>query len=1621
MFLMLFHPQGYREIPLSGMDNLDCTVTLDAQEYGLRAGAGLHLEAVSGRWRVLEGTGCTVQGPAELGNGTHCRLVTRAGETVQMIAVDVRETLPVSRKIDLSGVDELTFGSGEGCGVRYDFMGFVSRRHGSFVRSGGAFWLCDTSSNGLYCNGRKVSGRQMLRFGDRVDAFGLTFVYLGSVLCVMSRTGAALSVDESLRCVSRTAWNVVRPEPDRAPAEILFNRSPRVRPELYTGEVTVEAVPAPRFSQRKPLMLLIGPSFTMALPMLLGCLLAVYGSRTSGMGSSVFLYTGMVTALASAALGVLWAVLNLRHSRREEFLAEQHRTEAYGAYLMGVARELRAQYEYNVRALHQTYPPAAECCRFGVHTPQLWSRNRSHGDFLFCRLGLGERPFPVEVKIPKEGFELDPDELRAKPAVLRREYSVMRNVPVGVDLRETLLLGVAGPQARDVVYAMIAQLAASNCYTDVRILFAGARDDAGGRRAWDFLKWLPHTWNETRTTRRVALSAADRADLFGDLLETLRRRDAAPPGQRAEAYDVLFVEDPSLLAGEMVSNYIFRKDPALGLTTVLMAAREEDLPNECEDVVAASPAFCGVCGTAEGRRTPVAFDRIGAAELEGLCRNLAVVRVQEKAAEGDIPSRLDFLGMYGVRAVEQLGAADRWRKSRTDSSMRVPVGKKAGGALCCLDAHEKYHGPHGLVAGTTGSGKSETLQTYILSLALQFSPHDVGFFLIDFKGGGMANLFEGLPHMLGSITNLSGNQVRRAMISIKSENRRRQRLFNECEVNSIGAYTQLYRSGAARVPVPHLFIIIDEFAELKREQPDFMRELISVAQVGRSLGVHLILATQKPSGTVDDNIWSNAKFRLCLRVQDRQDSNDMLHRPDAAFITQAGRGFLQVGNDEVFEEFQSAWSGAPYDPEGSRAQAAVLVTRTGREAVVGSRAAASRREAGRTAWLAELARRALALCPELPDGPGQERLAQLCRDMADSAAPGEPLRTASERSALMRFVSLWPTGCTDPDEAARAAAAAGGALPAPRTQTQLSALVEYLARTAREEAYAPCVKLWLPPLPERIFLDDLAAPETPDAPGGLRAPAALLDDPENQTQTTWCADFGATGHLAVLGGVVSGKSTFLQTLVYSLFRRYTPDRLHAYLLDFSSRMLAPFADDAHVGALVNENDGPQTGRLMSFLTALMDERRALLGGGTYAQYVRAYGPKVPAVLVVLDNYAAFAEKTGGRFEPVILRLAREGVSYGMYLAVSAAGIGVSELPARIADNLRGVVCLDLADRFRFAEALHTTRLSVLPESGVPGRGLVQTENGVLEFQAALALDAQDDYARGRAIAQECAQASADWTGACARRVPCIPDEPVYSDLHRHDAFAAAAADPARLPFAYDMQDASLHAVDLSDCFCYTILGRARTGKTNTLKVLMQAASEKGGRVAVFEKGSRLLEETARRLGAEYLASDADVFAYWKRMSPVFAQRNRRKQELLAHGSTDREIFDAMQAEPPVFLFIDGLRSYLSGVYSPEPGVGAMSGFTETIFSRGALHNIYLFATAEPDDFVPMAGYPAFASFTSQRRGVLLGGNPAGQRMFQFRNIPFQEQSKVLGRGVGLTPDAADETCARTIVIPLAER
>lgn len=372
-------------------------------------------------------------------------------------------------------------------------------------------------------------------------------------------------------------------------------------------------------------------------------------------------------------------------------------------------------------------------------------------------------------------------------------------------------------------------------------------------------------------------------------------------------------------ARHLILEYVNQDLSEYGISLIFVEDVIESLPEHVDTIIDIKSRTEGELITKEKELVQLKFtpENIDNVDKEYIARRLANLTHVEHLKNA-IPDSITFLEMYNVKEVDQLDVVNRWRQNETYKTMAVPLGVRGKDDILSLNLHEKAHGPHGLVAGTTGSGKSEIIQSYILSLAINFHPHEVAFLLIDYKGGGMANLFKDLVHLVGTITNLDGDEAMRALTSIKAELRKRQRLFGEHDVNHINQYHKLFKEGVATEPMPHLFIISDEFAELKSEQPDFMKELVSTARIGRSLGIHLILATQKPSGVVDDQIWSNSKFKLALKVQDRQDSNEILKTPDAADITLPGRAYLQVGNNEIYELFQSAWSGATYDIEGDK-------------------------------------------------------------------------------------------------------------------------------------------------------------------------------------------------------------------------------------------------------------------------------------------------------------------------------------------------------------------------------------------------------------------------------------------------------------------------------------------------------------------------------------------------------------------------------------------------------------------------------------------------------------------------------------------------------------------------------
>jgi DNA segregation ATPase FtsK/SpoIIIE, S-DNA-T family len=1660
IILSVYTSDAFKEFLLSARNNEDYSVILSKKIFKLKNDLELLLEVVDHKWYFHLTDNYSLQiGEKDYNNspiqdGEIYELTTNEGVKISIISTESNHTFAVFDKYDISQCSEITIGKSESRDIQYDAFGLVSRNHAVIKRQNGLFVLEDQSQNGTYVDSVLIQGSRQLMFGDCISVFGLQLVFLGDVLAV-NASNDSLKINKSKLKLCDISYNLSESKPSRKKSiqKQYFNRAPRNVFTVFKDPIEIEAPPNQRLSKKRPFLLTIGPSLTMAIPMLLGSGLAIYSTTQSGQSAGAYMYTGLITALSSTVIGITWAIVNIRYSSKEETEDENKRIQIYESYLMKLNEFINEKYQNNYKVLNDMYPSASECSRYNGRTSLLWNRNHTHADFLTARLGIGNIPFQAPIHVPKQNISVTNDILFENISKIVKHYEKLNNVPIGIDLSVHRLVGVIGGAGKlgalDVARNIAVQIAANHCYTDVKMAFIYDEKSGIDTKEFAYAKWLPHVWSEDKKTRFVASNKQEAGDVFYELTNILRirgeRTDRTSSPKHMKPHYILFVANPELLEGELIAKYILEARPEYGISTLLLTDRYENIPNACDYIIQNDSYFTGAYDLHEDEKEHqyIAFDSITIQEMESFARSIFDVEVNEPETGGDLPNVLNFFDMYKVSSLEQFHVLDRWRKNRTYDSMRALIGQKAGGADCYLDIHEKYHGPHGLIAGTTGSGKSETLQTYILSLALNFSPLDIGFFIIDFKGGGMANLFSNLPHMMGQISNLSGNQVRRAMVSIKSENMRRQRIFSEHGVNNINLYTRMLKKNEATIPVPHLFIIIDEFAELKREEPDFMRELISVAQVGRSLGVHLILATQKPSGTVDENIWSNTKFRLCLRVQDRQDSNDMLHKPDAAYLTHTGRGYMQVGNDEIYELFQSGWSGAVYDENYSTksAEIAIMRTITGKTALVGNRTKIKQTELIRRNWYTSLISYTKRVMDTMHITAEQclkdAKVLTLLASETVHRMNEEGIDYPDTKFNLIRmeeFIQLWleseeQSESDRVDEIIRTAAAKDIKLPEVKEKTQLEAVVEYLEYMSAEHGYVNNQLLWLPVLPEQLYLEALEGyKENAFSEDGwkgtgkywnLEAYIGLCDDPENQSQLPLVVNLAENGHYAVCGMVMSGKSTFLQTLIYSFVNRYSPEYINIYALDFSSKMLSAFEGLAHVGGILYEDDIDKMGKFFNMMGSILQERKALFKGGNYSQYVQVNGVCIPSILIVIDNYANFREKTDNAYENDLIQLSRDGAGYGIFLVISSAGFGSMEIQSRIGDNIRNVICLEMGDKFKYADAMRTMHIEVLPEADVKGRGLAYMGSSILEYQTALALKSEDDYQRIELIKQCCQRMNQSWKGRKAKRIPEIPEQPVWSEYCQLEDVISMVKDQRKLPIGYRMEDASIYGIDLKDTYCYTVSGKSRTGKTNLLKTIAYSASMAEGELCIIDLQNNELKSLAEKIGARYISTDEEMFTYWKEMLTVFTGRNKKKRSWIEEGEDDSAIFEKMQSEKNYYIIVADLASFLNSIYSPKEGVGAMSGFMENIIEKGRLHNIYFFAGLNVDDVSKALGYKVYQCFTGYKRGAHLGGNTIAQKIFNFNNIPYMEQSKVLKTGIALVPSAEDDTVGEKVVIPLA--
>jgi S-DNA-T family DNA segregation ATPase FtsK/SpoIIIE len=848
-------------------------------------------------------------------------------------------------KLDLDGITTLNIGRNSNCNILYNRPD-VALQHALITKIDNDWILSavDDLKYAVYVSNYRVL-RKKLKSGDTIFINGFKIIWMKDFIIINNPgdkirvTGLKMYQDNNLS--DNTSLEPVSDEDQNYKLydeNDYFYHIPRIREIIEDEEVTIEPPPPLKGDSKMPWYIRLLTRITL----LSSSFYMIYNIVTRlQAGRSVMSVLPQIVMLVCLLIGTFIAPKLLdNYKKKQKKIYEKMRLEKYSQYLYEKEKNIILANKHALQVMNDNNLTAELCQNVIMQSGNrnFWSREIISNDFLTVRLGVGRLVSPIKVNVPEKRFELTTDDLTDKMYQIKEKYQYLEGAPITLSLaQKNISAFICDSQALnkyDYFSNIMVQLVALQSSADLKIVIFTNEDNES---KWEFAKFLPHCWNDDRTFRYFASTPEEAKTVSSKLEETLRaRKEKVKEGRSSDKVSYTMFPTYYLIICDNYKNTlrlpilddVIKSSNNYGFGLTILTNTLKNLPVQCDTFVEiGAKDGCILARDIVSKRTPrFIVEYSNKVDLRDVSNKLLNIPIAPLDGLYSLPQSISFLDIYGVSKIEQLDILNRWKENNPVLSLTAPIGVSETGDIFQLDLHEKYHGPHGLVAGTTGSGKSEFLITYILSMCCNYHPYEVQFVLIDYKGGGLAGAFENrelgskIPHLAGTITNLDTASMNRTLVSIQSELKRRQNIFNKTRdalgegVIDIYKYQRFYREGIVKDPLPHLIIISDEFAELKAQQPDFMQELISTARIGRSLGVHLILATQKPSGVVNDQIWSNSRFKICLKVQDKSDSNEVLKRPDAAYLKEAGRFYLQVGNDELFEKGQAGWAGAKYIP-----------------------------------------------------------------------------------------------------------------------------------------------------------------------------------------------------------------------------------------------------------------------------------------------------------------------------------------------------------------------------------------------------------------------------------------------------------------------------------------------------------------------------------------------------------------------------------------------------------------------------------------------------------------------------------------------------------------------------------
>ncbi|GLX22392.1 type VII secretion protein EccCa [Streptomyces lavendulae] len=1286
-------------------------------------------------------------------------------------------------------------------------------------------------------------------------------------------------------------------------SQIVVKRPPRsLPPEVPSDELRLEAPPElPRGQQEGMLMQL--------LPML-------------GMGSSVVFFFMPGSAPFMRIMGVLMLVSTVgmviaqlvRHRRGTQGQMADVRRD-YLKYLAQTRRQVRRTARAQRDAQLYLHPAPEQLWSVVAEGSRLWERRVGDADFGQARLGLGAQRLATALVAPDTApvDELEPLAAGAMQRFLK-VHSSLDGLPVAVSIRAFYHVTVSGEaeSARGAARAMVAQLATLHSPEDLVVAVVAA---PGAVPSWDWVKWLPHT----QVPGQVDGAGTKRlfGDDLGDLEGLLGSRLEGRPRFSREVSPVL--DQPHLVVvldgGLVPPDSVFAAAEGLqGVTIVEVVAGELDEPRGGLSVVVEPGRLRLESGA--GVAYEGVPDSLSLPAAEALARQLAPLRTGGGDDDEPLLANLDFTDLLNLGDAASVDVSRTWRPRSAGERLRVPIGVGEDGAPVMLDLKEAAQegmGPHGLCVGATGSGKSELLRTLVLGLAVTHTSETLNFVLADFKGGATFTGMGQMPHVAAVITNLADDLtlVDRMGDSIRGELQRRQELLRSAgNYANIHDYEKARAAGAPLEPLASLVLVIDEFSELLTAKPDFIDMFIQIGRIGRSLGVHLLLASQRLEEGKLRGLDTYLSYRIGLRTFSASESRTALGVPDAYHLPSVpGSGYLKFGTDEMVR-FKAAYVSGVYRSGG----------------------------------------------PDLSAGPFPlER-----RPALFTAAPVPVVYAAP-----------------DPALAAERPAREDDAL----ADTVLDVIVGRL-----EGQGVPAHQVWLPPLDRAPSLDQLLPALAPSAerglhaegytrPGGLVVPLGLIDKPFEQRREVLYRDFsGAAGHMMVVGGPQSGKSTLVRTLICAFALTHTPREVQFYGLDFGGGALSSVAELPHVGGIASRLDPERVRRTVAEVAGILARREEFFRAngidsiGTYRRR-RAAG-ELPGeawgdVFLVVDGWGGFRGEYEG-LEPVVTDIAARGLGYGIHVVVTAARY--MEVRSALKDQLLSRLELRLGD---VMDSEFDRRVAANVPTGMPGRGQVPEK---LHFLGALPrIDGSHDAeSLSEGTREFVAAVRSGWPGQSAPGVRLLPR------LLHADRLPKGGEFPER-GIAIGIDETALEPVFVdfeSDPF-FLVFGESESGKTNLLRLIAQQIAQRyrpdQAKLVVGDYRRGLLGALPEEHLLEYAPMASSLEMHMEALVGVFSRR-QPPADVTPQQLRDRSWWTG----PDVFIVIDDYD---------------------------------LVATSQGNPLTQLVEFLPFARDTGVRFVIARSSAGASRAMYE----PFMQRIKELGaQGVVLSGDPSEGDLLGTV-------